>query len=111
MGMRTWQRGDGANRCNMIIPQIAENLTKSGNIKIPGVCPVCGEKTGLRSENGVKTLHCLNADCPAKRIKSFALFVSRNAMDIEGLSEATLQKFISRGIGRFPKVWGKTDRI
>lgn len=85
-------------KANMIIPQIAENLTKSGNIKIPGVCPVCREKTGLRSENGVKTLHCLNADCPAKRIKSFALFVSRNAMDIEGLSEATLQKFISRGI-------------
>ncbi len=85
-------------KANMIIPQIAKNLTRSGKITLPSICPVCGRELELRDENAVKTLHCQNPQCPAKRIKSFTLFVSGNAMDIEGLSEATLQKFISMGI-------------
>lgn len=85
-------------KANMIIPQIAEDLTGSGNIRIPKVCPVCGEKTEIREDNGVRTLYCLNPDCQAKQIKSFTLFVSRDGMNIEGLSEATLEKFIGRGM-------------
>ncbi len=84
-------------KANMIIPQIEENLTRSGNVEIPKVCPVCGWKTRINDETGVETLICTNPDCQAKKIKSFSLFVSRDAMNIDGLSEATLEKFISRG--------------
>lgn len=84
-------------KANMIIPQIAENLTGSDNVEIPCLCPVCGGKTEIRSVNEVQTLYCTNERCSAKKIKSFTLFVSRDAMNIEGLSEATLEKFIARG--------------
>ena len=84
-------------KANMIIPQIAENLTRSGVKDIPDVCPVCGGKTKISMENETKTLYCTNPKCQAKHVKSFALFVSRDAMNIEGLSEATLEKFIING--------------
>ena len=84
-------------KANMIIPQIAENLTRSGVRDIPKVCPVCGGETRINMENETKTLVCTNPRCQAKHIKSFALFVSRDAMNIEGLSEATLEKFIMNG--------------
>ena len=82
---------------NMIIPQIAENLTRSGNLVIPDKCPVCGHEARIRKENDVETLYCMNPDCVAKKIKSFSLFTSRDAMNIDGLSEATLEKFIAMG--------------
>ncbi len=84
-------------KANMIIPQIAENLTRSKNLEIPNQCPACGMEAAIRKENDVESLYCLNPDCPAKKIKAFALFVSRDAMNIDGLSEATLEKFIARG--------------
>lgn len=84
-------------KANMIIPQIKENFTKSGNLTIPKFCPACSEKTQIKNENGVETLYCVNETCPAKQIKRFSLFVSRDAMKIDGLSEATLEKFISVG--------------
>ena len=84
-------------KANMIIPQIAENLTRSGVRDIPKVCPVCGGETRINMENETKTLVCTNPRCQAKHVKSFALFVSRDAMNIEGLSEATLEKFIMNG--------------
>lgn len=84
-------------KANMIIPQIAENLTKSGNLDIPDTCPVCGRETKLKKENDVEVLYCANAQCLAKRIKSLTHFVSRNAMNIDGLSEATLEKFVAKG--------------
>lgn len=84
-------------KANMIIPQIAENLTRSGNCEIPDACPVCGGVTRISMENDTKTLYCTNPECQAKQVKSFALFVSRDAMNIEGMSEATLEKFIMQG--------------
>lgn len=84
-------------KANMIIPQIAENLTGSGNAPVPEYCPACGGKTEIRQMNNVETLYCTNNRCSARRIKSFSLFVSRDAMNIEGLSEATLEKFIAHG--------------
>jgi len=84
-------------KANMIIPQIADNLTRSGVKEIPDVCPVCGGGTEIRQVNNAKSLYCSNKGCEAKKIKSFVLFVSRNALNIEGLSEATLEKFIGRG--------------
>ena len=84
-------------KANMIIPQIAENLTRSGVKDIPEVCPVCGGATRIAMENETKTLYCTNPKCQAKHVKSFTLFVSRDAMNIEGLSEATLEKFIANG--------------
>ena len=84
-------------KANMIIPQIAENLTRSGNLVIPDKCPVCGYEARIRQENDVETLYCMNPDCAAKKIKAFTLFASRDAMNIDGLSEATLEKFISMG--------------
>lgn len=84
-------------KANMIIPQIADNLTRSDNLEIPRVCPVCGQPTQIRQINEVQSLYCVNEHCAAKRIKSFTLFVSRDAMNIDGLSEATLEKFIDRG--------------
>ena len=84
-------------KANMIIPQIAENLTRSNNLKIPEICPVCGQEARVIRENDVESLYCMNPDCVAKKIKAFTLFVSRDAMNIDGLSEATLEKFIARG--------------
>lgn len=84
-------------KANMIIPQIADNLTRSGVRDIPETCPVCGGKTEVRKVNDVKSLYCTNPDCQAKKIKSFTLFTSRDALNIGGLSEATLEKFIARG--------------
>ena len=85
-------------KANMIIPQISENLTRSGRIHVPEVCPVCGSDTVIHNENGVETLFCPNPDCLAKQIKRLTLFVSRDAMDIGGLSEMTLEKLVDRGM-------------
>ena len=87
-------------KANMIIPQIAENLTQSDTVEVPKVCPVCGQATQIRQVNEVQSLYCTNDKCAAKRIKAFTLFVSRDAMNIEGLSEATLEKFIDNGFIR-----------
>lgn len=84
-------------KANMIIPQIAENLTRSGNLEIPNICPVCGQEARVQKTNEVESLYCMNPQCQAKKIKSFTLFVSRDAMNIDGLSEATLEKFIQKG--------------
>lgn len=84
-------------KANMIIPQIAVNHTKSGTAKPPCECPVCGRETRISTESDVKVLYCTNPDCPAKKIKSFGLFVSRDAMNMEGLSEATMEKWINEG--------------
>ncbi|NBH61640.1 NAD-dependent DNA ligase LigA [Anaerotruncus sp. 80] len=87
-------------KANMIIPQIAENLTGSNDIEVPESCPVCGEKTTVKNDNGVETLYCTNEACLAKQIKRFTLFVSRDAMNIDGLSEATIEKLIAKGLIR-----------
>ena len=87
-------------KANMIIPQISENLTGSSNVKIPDKCPVCGGDAVIKNDNGVETLVCVNPNCPVKKIKSFSLFVSRDAMNIENLSEATLEKFVAHGFIR-----------
>lgn len=84
-------------KANMIIPQLAENKTKSGHIEIPDCCPACGGETKIESDHGIKTLVCTNEFCSAKKIKSFSHFVSRDAMNVDGLSEATLEKMIDRG--------------
>ena len=78
-------------KANMIIPQIAENLTRSGNLEIPKICPVCKKEARVIKTNEVEALYCMNEECQAKKIKSFTLFVSRDAMNIDGLSEATLK--------------------
>lgn len=84
-------------KANMIIPQIADNLTRSSNLEIPKECPVCHGETSVKNDNGVKSLYCINPECLAKKIKSFVHFVGRDAMNIEGLSEATIEKFIAKG--------------
>lgn len=97
-------------KANMIIPQIAENLTCSDNVILPERCPVCGGPTQVRSVNDTESLYCINPDCAAKRIKAFSLFVSRDALNIEGLSEATLEKFIGKGfIHDFPDLFALSD--
>lgn len=99
--MKNMQIGIGDHvmvyKANMIIPQIAENLTKSGNLEIPSTCPACSGSTKIQKLNDVESLYCINPDCPAKKVKAFSLFVSRDALNIEGLSEATLEKFIAKG--------------
>ena len=85
-------------KANMIIPQIEENLTQSGTATPPAECPVCGHKTEIKDDNGVRSLYCVNPECFAKKIKSLSHFVSRNAMNIDGLSEATIEKFVQSGI-------------
>lgn len=85
-------------KANMIIPQIAENLTCSDTLEIPKACPVCGGETEIRQINEVQTLYCVNDKCPAKQIKAYTLFVSRDAMNIDGLSEATLEKLVDLGL-------------
>lgn len=87
-------------KANMIIPQIAENLTKSDELQIPDQCPVCGQKAEIQKDRDVEVLYCTNPDCLAKQIKSLTHFVSRNAMNIDGLSEATLEKLVDRGYVR-----------
>ena len=84
-------------KANMIIPQIAENLTQSDTLEIPEKCPVCGQPTQIRQVNDVQSLYCSNPECDAKKIKAFTLFVSRDAMNVDGLSESTLEKFLARG--------------
>ena len=84
-------------KANMIIPQIAENLTGSGTVEIPGICPVCGGETKIKKVSDVESLYCMNEDCAAKKIKAFSLFVSRDAMNVDGMSEATLEKFLGAG--------------
>lgn len=85
-------------KANMIIPQIADNITRSGGMEIPEVCPVCSQETRIRKENDVKSLYCTNPDCLAKKIKSLTHFVGRDAMNIEGLSEATIEKLIAKSM-------------
>lgn len=85
-------------KANMIIPQIARNLTRSGNLKIPDTCPACGGPTSIKKQIEVKSLYCANPECPAKKVKRFAHMVSRDALNIEGLSEATLEKLIGHGL-------------
>jgi len=92
----------------MIIPQISENLTRSHSLEIPKTCPVCGGATEIVDEAGVRTLYCTNPECAAKQIKSFELFVGRNAMNVDGLSEMTLEKFIDEG---FIKTFADLFRI
>ena len=93
-------------KANMIIPQISGNLTKSGGINIPSTCPVCGGTTTIHDEDGTRTLHCINPNCLAKDVKTFEHFVSRDALNIEGLSEATLLKFIGEGfIKKLPDIF------
>ena len=84
-------------KANMIIPQIKDNFTRSCNVQIPCSCPACGGKTRINNENDVETLYCTNEECPAKAIKRFTLFVGRDAMKIDGMSEATLEKFLAVG--------------
>ena len=99
--LRSLQLGIGDRitvyKANMIIPQIAENLTRSDSLEIPATCPVCGGATQIRSINDAQSLYCTNDQCTAKKIKAFTLFVSRDALNMEGLSEATLEKFIEKG--------------
>ncbi len=85
-------------KANMIIPQIAENLTRSGNIPIPDRCPVCGGAARIHTHDDTETLYCTNPECPAKHIKAFTLFVSRDALNIDGLSESTLEKMMAHGL-------------
>ena len=97
-------------KANMIIPQIGENLTGSNTLEIPKHCPVCGGDTRIEASQGAKTLYCTNPDCMAKQIKSFAHFVTRNAMNIEGISEQTLEKFIACGFIKNFKDLYRLDR-
>ena len=92
----------GVYKANMIIPQIAENMTRSGGVPIPVVCPVCSEKTEISQESDVKFLYCRNEDCLAKHIQSLTHFVSRNAIGIDGLSEATIEKLVDRALIKEP---------
>ena len=85
-------------KANMIIPQVSDNLTRSNNIEIPENCPVCSGETIIKNENDIKTLYCVNDECLAKQIKSFTHFVSRDALNVEGLSEATIEKLIAKGL-------------
>ncbi|MCR5509529.1 MAG: NAD-dependent DNA ligase LigA [Lachnospiraceae bacterium] len=85
-------------KANMIIPQIAENLTCSDDLEIPGSCPVCSGATYLKENEGTAYLYCSNPECPAKKLGAFTQFVSRDAMNMDGLSEATIEKFIAAGM-------------
>lgn len=92
----------GVYKANMIIPQISDNRTRSGGVPIPDICPVCSEKTEIRQENDVKFLYCRNEECLAKHIQSLTHFVSRNAIGIDGLSEATIEKLVDIGLIKEP---------
>ncbi len=97
-------------KANMIIPQIEENKTRSGNMNIPDTCPVCGSHTEHLNEKGTEVLICPNEYCEAKRIKQLSHFVSRNAINIDGLSESTLEKFIAAGLVKEPADLFHLDR-
>lgn len=84
-------------KANMIIPQVYENLTKSNTEKVPKICPACGKDTTIKQDNESKVLLCTNPDCQVKHIKQYALMASRDALNIDGLSESTLEKFLSKG--------------
>ena len=84
-------------KANMIIPQIAQNLTGSDTVELPECCPVCGGATKVQQVNDTQSLYCMNPDCDAKKVKAFSHFVNRDALNIEGLSEATLEKFLGMG--------------
>ena len=84
-------------KANMIIPQIAENLTGSDSVELPQCCPVCGGATKVQQMNDTQSLYCMNPDCDAKKVKAFAHFVNSDALNIDGLSEATLEKFLGKG--------------
>lgn len=84
-------------KANMIIPQVYENLTKSNTEKVPKICPACGKDTTIKKDNESKVLLCINPDCQVKHIKQYALMASRDALNIDGLSESTLEKFLSKG--------------
>ena len=93
-------------KANMIIPQVADNLTRSNNLELPRHCPACDGETTLQDVNGVQSLYCMNPLCSAKQIKGFSHFVSRNAMNMDGLSDATLEKFIEKGyLKRLPDLF------
>lgn len=98
-------------KANMIIPQIAENLTKSDSVDVPDKCPVCGGQTEIMSTNGASVLMCVSKECPVKRQKSLVLFASRNAMNIEGISEETIEKFVSAGFIKEYADFYKLDRF
>lgn len=98
-------------KANMIIPQIAGNLTESGTAKPPKTCPVCGSETEIKDDDGVRVLICNNPECAAKKIKSFSLFVSRDAMNIEGISENTIEKWINEGFLRTTPDFFRIDRF
>ncbi len=98
-------------KANMIIPQIAGNLTQSGTAKPPRTCPVCGMDTEVVEDEGVKVLMCNNPECAAKKIKGFSLFVSRDAMNIEGISESTIEKWINEGILKTTPDFFRIDRF
>lgn len=98
-------------KANMIIPQVKENFTKSGPEEIPHSCPICSAETLLRNDKGVETLYCTNSKCPAKHVKSFTLLVNRDALNIDGISESTLEKFIDEGIVReFSDIYHLDDK-
>ncbi|MBP5275865.1 MAG: NAD-dependent DNA ligase LigA, partial [Lachnospiraceae bacterium] len=97
-------------KANMIIPQISENLTKSDNIEIPTECPICGSTLKIESTDGTDTLYCLNKECPVKQTKSLTLFASRNALNIDGISEETIIKFIEKGFIKEYADFFKLDR-
>ncbi len=85
-------------KANMIIPQIAENLTKSDTLDIPKKCPVCDAPTEIKKDADTEVLICTNPDCPAKHVKRFEHFVSRDCMNIDGISEATAERLIAAGV-------------
>lgn len=98
-------------KANMIIPQIAEDITGSGSAEVPDECPACGGKTDLKKDGDVEVLYCTNPECPAKRIKAFSLFVSRDALNIDGLSESTVEKLAGHGFVREPADFFRLSRF
>lgn len=97
-------------KANMIIPQIANNVTKSGLTTVPKECPVCGHETVIKEDNGFKFLYCVNPECQAKKIKKYTHFAARNAMNIDGISEETLEKFVDSGyIKEFADIYKLKD--
>ena len=97
-------------KANMIIPQVYENLTKSNTEKVPDTCPACGSHASIKQDNESKVLLCTNPDCQIKHIKQYALMASRDALNIDGLSESTLEKFLSKGFIKNDSDIFKLDR-
>nr|WP_315084881.1 NAD-dependent DNA ligase LigA [uncultured Lachnoanaerobaculum sp.] len=97
-------------KANMIIPQVYENLTKSNTEKVPDTCPACGSHATIKQDNESKVLLCTNPDCQIKHIKQYALMASRDALNIDGLSESTLEKFLSKGFIKNDSDIFKLDR-